>query len=262
MSLLELQNITKKFGGLSAVTNVSFSIPDTGIVGLIGPNGAGKTTIFNLITGVYTVSSGKILFKNSPIHHLQPYKIASMGITRTFQNIRLFKKLTTFENIVTACHAEADYPLYESVLCGFLPHLLHKYTRYYKAEQKIKKQAEKLLEFMGLSDRKNMIAHQLPYGLQRRLEIARALALKPHLLLLDEPGAGMNPDESEKLTLLIQKIKEEFKLSIILIEHHMDIIMAACESIVVLNFGNLIANGTPLQIQSDPLVKEAYLGVA
>ncbi|EYE88739.1 branched-chain amino acid ABC transporter ATP-binding protein [Fervidicella metallireducens AeB] len=260
MALLEVNNLTKAFGGLTAVNDVSFSIEKNEITGLIGPNGAGKTTIFNLITGVYKVTSGNIIFNEINIENKDTYKIAQYGITRTFQNIRLFKKLTVFENILTACHNNAAYSLGESILFGGLPVFLNKKTRFYKEEKMLKHQAEELMEIMGLSDRRNFIANNLPYGLQRRLEIARALASNPKLLLLDEPAAGMNPDETEKLMELIMEIRDRFDLTVLLIEHHMDLVMGVCDNIVVLNFGCKLAEGSPFEVQNNPLVKEAYLG--
>lgn len=249
--LLQISNLTKRFGGLAAVNDVSFSVPEHGIVGLIGPNGAGKTTIFNLITGVYAATSGTILFKGQSIVGLEPYKIADKGITRTFQNIRLFKNLSVFDNVLTACHRSAQYNLLESAL---------RLPRYRKEEKKLHAKAEELLSIMGISQWRDLEADNLPYGLQRRLEIVRALALDPKLLLLDEPAAGMNPDETEQLMSLIARLRDEFNLTILVIEHHMDLIMGICEKIVVLNFGVKLAEGTADSISNNPLVIEAYLG--
>ncbi|NLM43610.1 MAG: ABC transporter ATP-binding protein [Clostridiales bacterium] len=252
MNILELKNLTKTFGGLTAVGNVDFEVPKDGISGLIGPNGAGKTTIFNLITGVYKVTDGKIIYKGQDITDKEPYRVAESGITRTFQNIRLFKKLTVYENVLTACHANADYSLIQSVL---------RTSKCRKQEKELKEKADNLLEIMGLHDRKDLIANNLPYGLQRRLEIARALALNPELLLLDEPAAGMNPDETVQLMTLIAEIRDKFNLTVLIIDHHMDLIMGICEKIMVLNFGCKLAEGTPQEIQNNPKVVEAYLGV-
>ncbi|MBB6217037.1 branched-chain amino acid transport system ATP-binding protein [Anaerosolibacter carboniphilus] len=251
MNILEFKNVTKNFGGLTAVGNVSFEVEKDSIFGLIGPNGAGKTTIFNLITGIYKISQGEIYFQNHSIHGLQPYKIAQGGITRTFQNIRLFKKLTTYENILTACHDNANYGILDTMLRN---------AKYKEQEAKLHIKAQELMEILGLSSQKDIIASNLPYGMQRRLEIARALALNPSLLLLDEPAAGMNPDETIKLMELIKEIRTRFGLSIVVIEHHMDLIMGICDRIMVLNFGRKLADGIAQEIQENPKVREAYLG--
>lgn len=251
MILLELRNVTKKFGGLTAVGNMDFQVEKDSILGLIGPNGAGKTTIFNLITGIYRVTEGDILFENKEINSLQPFQVADMGITRTFQNIRLFKKLTTYDNILTACHYNTNYTIIDAIARN---------KKYREGEKKLHAQVEELLEIMELTDRKNLVAGNLPYGLQRRLEIARALALNPKLLMLDEPAAGMNPDETIKLMELIKEIRKRFNLTILVIEHHMDLIMGVCDKIVVLNFGKKLAEGNTQEIQNNSKVIEAYLG--
>ena len=260
MALLEVKNLTKQFGGLTAVNDVNLKIENNEIVGLIGPNGAGKTTVFNLITGVYKITSGSIEFNDKGIHNKETYKIATAGITRTFQNIRLFKKQTVYDNILTACHNNSKYTLAEAILFGALPKALVKNTRFAKEEKMLRHEAEELMEIMELTDRRDFVANNLPYGLQRRLEIARALAAKPKLLLLDEPAAGMNPDETDRLMDLIGEIRNKFKISILLIEHHMDLVMGICDHITVLNFGCVIADGNPLEVQNNSDVKLAYLG--
>ncbi|HOT22621.1 MAG TPA: ABC transporter ATP-binding protein, partial [Sedimentibacter sp.] len=243
--------LTKKFGGLTAVDNVTFNIEEGEIFGLIGPNGAGKTTIFNLITGIYSITSGEIFYYDKKIENLKPFQIANMGITRTFQNIRLFKKLTAYDNVLTACHKLADYNLFDSVI---------RFRKFKPQEKFINEKTAELLKLMGLWDYKDIVASNLPYGLQRKLEIARALALEPKLLLLDEPAAGMNPEETIQLMGLIKEIRDEFKLTVLVIEHHMDLVMGVCDRIFVLNFGIPLALGTPKEIQKDKRVIEAYLG--
>lgn len=261
--VLKLEHATKQFGGLTAVDDVTFTIREGEIFGLIGPNGAGKTTIFNLINGVYALSRGKILFDGKTIAEgaaegkktlqLKPFQIAQMGITRTFQNIRLFKNLSVYDNVLIACHRSANYSLFE-------PLLRFKGTRFSKQEKALKHKAEDLLDLMGLMFYRDVISVNLPYGLQRKLEIARALALDPKLLLLDEPAAGMNPEETDSLMQMIRSIRDKFDLTVLIIEHHMDLIMGVCDRIHVLNFGKSLAEGTPSQVQSSPAVIEAYLG--
>jgi len=260
MAVLTVNELTKTFGGLTAVDNVSFTINEREIFGLIGPNGAGKTTVFNLVTGVYKVTNGTISLFGKQVHNLEPHKIAQSGITRTFQNIRLFKKMTAYDNIYTACHLSAKYSLPEALVMGVIPQKLIQNSRFAKAEKAIREYTNELLNMMGLYDRKDFMANNLPYGLQRRLEIARALAVRPRLLLLDEPAAGMNPEETESLMYLIRDIRDKFNLTVLVIEHHMDLVMGICENIVVLNFGEKIAEGTAREIQNNHAVKEAYLG--
>jgi branched-chain amino acid transport system ATP-binding protein len=251
MSVLSLKNLTKQFGGLTAVNNVTFDIEEGEIFGLIGPNGAGKTTIFNLITGIYTITSGEICYYDKIIENSKPFEIANMGITRTFQNIRLFKKLSAYDNVLTACHKLADYNLFDSVV---------RFGKFKPQEKGLNKKTSELLKLMGLWEYKDVVASNLPYGLQRKLEIARALALEPKLLLLDEPAAGMNPEETIQLVELIKEIRDRFKLTVLIIEHHMDLIMGVSDRIFVVNFGIPLALGTPKEIQEDKRVVEAYLG--
>ena len=251
MSVLSLKNLTKQFGGLTAVDNVTFDIKEGEIFGLIGPNGAGKTTTFNLITGIYSITSGEINYYDKKLENFKPYQIANMGITRTFQNIRLFKKLSAYDNVLTACHKLADYSLWDTVV---------RFGKFKPQEKCLNEKTAELLKLMGLWEYKDVVASNLPYGLQRKLEIARALALDPKLLLLDEPAAGMNPEETIQLVELIREIRGKFDLTVLLIEHHMDLVMGVCDRIFVLNFGIPLALGTPKEIQEDKRVVEAYLG--
>ena len=255
--VLSLSGVTKRFGGLVAVDTVSFDVREHDVYGLIGPNGAGKTTIFNLITGIYSLSEGSISFYGKSLAGLKPFQVATAGISRTFQNIRLFKKLTVYENVRTACHRDADYNLLHTLLRFRMPGPLGKFAA---QESHLHKKTEELLELMGLSEYRDMTASNLPYGLQRKLEIARALALNPRLLLLDEPAAGMNPEETQQLMKLVLDIRAKFDLTVLIIEHHMDLIMGICNRIFVLNFGKPLAEGTPDEVQNNEHVIEAYLG--
>lgn len=259
-TVLALNHITKKFGGLTAVGDVSFEIKEGEIYGLIGPNGAGKTTIFNLITSIYQLTEGEIIFYDEPLTGKKPFEIADIGITRTFQNIRLFKKLSAYDNVLTACHQMADYTAFEAILqpFGFIP--FEPFRKARNQEKALHEKTEELLKLMGLWEARDMISSNLPYGMQRKLEIARALALSPKLLLLDEPAAGMNPEETIQLMELIREIRDKFQLTVLIIEHHMDLIMGLCDKIFVLNFGKPLAEGTPSEIQDDKRVIEAYLG--
>lgn len=250
-STLEVTALTRRFGGLTAVNNVSFGVHQGEIFGLIGPNGAGKTTLFNLLTGLIQPSSGHIIYQGSEITKLRPHQIAAKGIARTFQNIRLFGNLTALENVMIAQHIHTRSGVLTGVLG--LPPAPHE-------EQQICQRARELLQLVGLGDRADEKARNFAYGDQRRLEIARALALQPNVLLLDEPAAGMNPNEKQQLSAFIRQIRDQFTLTILLIEHHVPLVMGLCNRIAVLDFGQLIALGDPTEVKTDPAVIEAYLG--
>jgi branched-chain amino acid transport system ATP-binding protein len=249
--VLELTGVTKLFGGITACKDISFTLPKGQIMGLIGPNGAGKTTAFNLITGVYGLTGGAVKLEGEAITGLRPDLIVRKGIARTFQNIRLFRNLCVLDNVIIALDCHETYLLASSFLR--LPSVRRR-------EKAVREQAMTFLAAVGLEDKAATRADAMPYGLQRKLEIARALALKPRLLLLDEPAAGMNPEESLDLARLIRKIHEDFQLTTLLIEHHMDVVMALCEKIFVMNFGEKLAEGSAEAIQRDPDVLKAYLG--
>ena len=251
MPILDIHHLGIDFGGLHAVEDFNLVIGRTEIAGLIGPNGAGKTTVFNLLTNVYTPTRGVILLDGVDIRGKKTWQLNEMGIAWTFQNIRLFNKLTVEDNVKVGLHNTCQYSTLEGVL---------RLPRYWKMEKEAHEKAMELLSIFDMQHMANYVAGSLPYGAQRRLEIVRALATNPKLLLLDEPAAGMNPSETAELMQNIRKIRDDFQIAIMLIEHDMNLVMGICEGIAVLNYGKIIAKGTPDQIKADPVVIEAYLG--
>jgi len=250
-TVLQIDGLTKFFGGLRAVHDFEVEIKEGELVGLIGPNGAGKTTIFNMITGIYPVSSGTVVFEDEDITDLPAHEVTHLGIGRTFQNIRIFPNLTVLDNVRVAYHPHASYNVFDGILRS---------GRFGRGEKEMTDRALQFLSVFGLEKYQDSLAANLPYGEQRRMEIARALATEPDLLLLDEPAAGMNPGEIVELMELIHFIRDRFDLTILLIEHQMRVVMGICEWITVIDFGEIIARGTPDEIRDNPKVVEAYLG--
>ncbi|GAX00130.1 ABC transporter ATP-binding protein [Secundilactobacillus mixtipabuli] len=254
-TLLNVENLVKNFGGLTAVSDVDMHLNDDELVALIGPNGAGKTTLFNLLTGVIVPSSGSITFRGTdgviPLNGMKTYKIANLGMGRTFQNIRLFKELTVLDNVLIAMTAHYKENFIQSVF---------RFPKFYRTEAQIRKEAIELLKIFDLQDDVDKLAKNLPYGIQRRLEIVRSLAMKPKILFLDEPAAGMNPEETADLTRLIRQVQRDFHITVLLIEHDMSLVMNLASRIYVLDHGSLLAEGTPTEIQQNDAVIKAYLG--
>mgnify|MGYP004602149693 FL=1 len=251
MAILELKDVTKKFGGLTAVDGVNLKVEENQICALIGPNGAGKTTVFNLITGAYQVTSGDVVFNGESICGKKPHQIVEKGIARTFQNIRLFKSATVLENVMTGFHCKTKTGMFN---------VIFNYRKCMQEEAECREKALEILRFLGLEDVKDLEARNIPYGHQRLLEIGRALATSPKLLLLDEPAAGMNSQEKKELVNTIRKIRDTYHLAVLLVEHDMELVMGISENITVINFGRPIACGTAEEIQNNNDVIEAYLG--
>jgi len=251
MNVLEVEKLEKSFGGVKAVDGISFSAEEGETVGIIGPNGAGKTTVFNLITGFYRVDQGTVLFYGKNITSIPPYKLSHLGIARTFQNLRLFSNLTVFENVLSAILMRNGYNIGSSIF---------RTTQFFVKESKAEEKARILIDFFQLSGKEDYPANSLSYGEQRKLELARALSLEPKLLLIDEPGAGMNPREIQDLLQTLKEVKERFSLAIVIIEHQMGLVMNISDKVVVMDFGEKLTEGTPSEVKKDKRVIEAYLG--
>lgn len=251
MAILKVENLAIRFGGLDAVSEFNIEIEKNDLVGLIGPNGAGKTTVFNMLTGVYLPTEGDIMFEGKSIVGMKPYEITKKKLARTFQNIRLFKSMSVIDNVKLSYNYQIKYNYFDTIF---------RTPKFFKLEEEIQQKAMELLKVFKLESKAEEQAKNLPYGEQRRLEIARAMAANPKLLLLDEPAAGMNPQETQDLMNLIKWIRDHFDLTILLIEHDMKLVMGICEKIVVLDYGKIIAKGTPEEIRKNPRVIEAYLG--
>ena len=251
--ILKTENLGISFGGLKAVSDLNLEIKKKQLYGLVGPNGAGKTTVFNMLTGVYQPTTGKFYLDGEDLTGKNQIAINHKGVARTFQNIRLFNNMTVIRNVLVGLHNQPEFK------CSMLESML-RLPRHFKCEKAMRERAKEILRIVGLEEERNFLSCNLPYGKQRKLEIARALATNPKLLLLDEPAAGMNPHETEDLMNIVRRIRDEYNITILLIEHDMNLVMNVCEGIVVVNYGRIIAKGTPEQIKENPAVIEAYLG--